>query len=160
MKVCFYVCRRHQDVQRRSSDGDGADSHGWDILHLPCWLPESMGRGGGPGQAQPEQIWGVWLFLLCLTVLVFPPGGGYSGSAAMCPGSGGPEEHGHPGQPPARPGGSRRDGHRHLDGLQQRLRPQPGQGLWTSAVHLHRRLGRPSFHVSWNLYIYYAKLTF
>lgn len=76
------------------------------------------------------------------------PGDRHSGLADVCPGSGGPEEQSPPWWSPAGPGGSSRAGNRRLDGLQQRLRPQPSQGFGTSTVHVHRRLGSGCFQVS------------
>lgn len=66
----------------------------------------------------------------------------------MCPGPWGPEEQLLSRWSSARPGGSRGAGYWHLDGLKQRLRPQPSQGPWASLVYVHCWLGSGCFQVS------------
>ena len=76
------------------------------------------------------------------------PGDRHRGAAAVRPGSRGPEEHSPPGRPSAPAGGSSGAAYWDLDGLQQRLRHQPGQGRRAATVHVLHGLGSGCFHVS------------
>lgn len=82
-------------------------------------------------------------FHLTCTLLLFPCrlGDRHGCTAAVCPGSWRPEQRLPPRRSPARPGGSSGAGYWHLDGLEQRLRPQPSQGFRASLVYVHCRLG-------------------